>query len=187
MQLKHRQQAQITPLALYAMLILIGALSLVVDAGVFFVTQRQLQTAVDAAALAAVWYTPVCDSLDPLHVGDCQSVKPNLPTAPAGWSCTTPADCVANAVLQQNVGYSGALCREIAPAPSGRTDAPGNGLTYYIMTVDCEAPYWFARVFPSIPATVHLRVFARATIGYPTETGVSATNNGKPVVSRLVS
>ena len=196
MQLKHRQPAQITPLALYAMLILVGALSLVVDAGVFFVTQRQLQTAVDAAALAAVWYHPVCDSLGS---SQCQVVPPGpapaLPTPPPGWPACDPAtkfaDCVANAVLQENLGYTGALCRDLAPAPTGRTDAPGNGLTYYIMTVDCDAPYWFARVFPSIPATAHIRAFARATIGFTTPTGVAPTYSGPPptppIVSRLVS
>ncbi len=185
MQLKHRQRAQITPLALYGMLVLVGALSLVVDAGVFFVTQRQLQTAVDAAALAAVWYTPVCSSFS--GNPDCQTSAPTLPPPPAGWpTCTTTADCVADAVLQENLAYTGALCRNLAPVPTGRTD-PVNGLSYYIMTVDCDAPYWFARVFPSIPATVHLRAFARATIGYPTPTGVTQTNNGKPIASRLVT
>jgi len=180
---KHRQRAQITPLALYAMLVLVGALSLVVDAGVFFVTQRQLQTAVDAAALAAVWYHPVCDFLSST---DCQAAQPPLPTPPAGWpTCTTPADCVADAVLQDNVGYTGALCRNLAPVPTGRTDIV-NGLSYYIMTVDCDAPYWFARVFPGIPATVHLRAFARATIGYPSPTGVSSTGTGH-LASRLVT
>jgi Putative Flp pilus-assembly TadE/G-like len=192
--LKHRQRAQITPLALYAMLVLVGALSLVVDAGVFFVTQRQLQTAVDAAALAAVWYHPVCDFLSS---PDCQTTPgppPNLPPPPAGWTpCDAAghyADCVADAVLQENVGYSGALCRNLAPVPTGRTDiviVNGQAVNYYIMIVDCDAPYWFARVFPEIPATVHLRAFARATIGYPTTTGVSPTNNGQPIASRLVT
>jgi len=188
---KHRQRAQITPLALYAMLVLVGALSLVVDAGVFFVTQRQLQNAVDAAALAAVFYTPVCSSFgpNPLHP-DCQSTAPSLPLPPAGWTCSSSpcstADKVANAVLQQNLAYTGALCRNLAPVPSARTDAPGNNFTYYIMTVDCDAPYWFARVFPGIPATVHLRAFARATIGYPSPTGVSSTGTGH-LASRLVT
>ena len=185
MQMKHRHRAQITPLALYAMLVLVGALSLVVDAGVFFVTQRQLQTAVDAAALAAVWYPPMCVTLP-----GCETAQPPLPSPPAGWTCTTIADCVANAVLQDNLAYTGALCRNLAPVPTGRTDVVnvnGQGVNYYIMTVDCDAPYWFARVFPSIPATVHLRAFARATIGYPTTTGVSPTNNGQPIASRLVS
>jgi hypothetical protein len=182
--LKHRQRAQITPLALYAMLVLVGAASLVVDAGVFFVTQRQLQTAVDAAALTAVWYTPVCSSFG---TPPCTAIAPTLPPAPAGWpACTTTADCVADALLQENLGYTGALCRNLAPVPTGRTDRV-NGLSYYIMTVDCDAPYWFARVFPEIPATVHLRAFARATIGYPTPTGVSPNNNSKPLASRLVS
>ena len=191
MYLKHRQRAQITPLALYAMLVLVGALSLVVDAGVFFVTQRQLQTAVDAAALSAVWYTPVCSSFAPNP--DCQNTPgppPNLPPTPPGWTpCDAVghyADCVADAVLQANLGYTGALCRNLAPVPSGRNDLPGNGFSYYIMTVDCDAPYWFARVFPGIPATVHLRAFARATIGYPSPTGVSSTGTGH-LASRLVT
>src|SRR5438445_3394893 len=172
------------------MLVLVGALSLVVDAGVFFVTQRQLQTAVDAAALSAVFYTPVCSSFgtNPLHP-DCQSTAPSLPPPPAGWTCNSPcttADQVANAVLQQNLAYTGALCRNLAPVPAARTEAPGNNFTYYIMTVDCDAPYWFARVFPGIPATVHLRAFARATIGYPSPTGVSSTGTGH-LASRLVT
>jgi hypothetical protein len=156
---------------------------------VFFVTQRQLQTAVDAAALAAVWYAPVCDSLDPAHTGDCLGTKPALPTPPAEWPvCMNPADCVANAVLQQNLAYTGALCRDLTPVPDGRTQAIGS-LTYYIMTIDCDAPYWFARIFPGIPATTHIRAFARATIGYGTPTGVSPTPPTPPgtLVSRLVS
>ena len=190
MHFKHRQPAQITPLALYAVLILVGALSLVVDAGVFFVTQRQLQTAVDAAALAAVWYHPVCDYLGS---PDCQTTQPALP--PQRWSCdpVSPADCVANAVLQENLGYTGALCRDVSPSPAGRTDIVTvtiNGqplsMNYYIMTVDCDAPYWFARVFPSIPVTTHIRAFARATIGYGTTTGVAPSGTGQ-LVSRLVS
>jgi Putative Flp pilus-assembly TadE/G-like len=201
--LKHRQRAQITPLALYAALVLVGALSLVVDAGVFFVTQRQLQTAVDAAALAAVWYHPVCDYLGS---SDCQVVPPapapSLPAPPPGWpACDRAnkfADCVAYAVLQENLGYTGALCRNLAPNPDGHTDIVSvtiNGqpvsMNYYIMTVDCDAPYWFARVFPSIPATAHIRAFARATIGFPTPTGVAPAYSGPPptpaIVSRLVS
>ena len=203
MQLKHRQRAQITPLALYAALVLVGALSLVVDAGVFFVTQRQLQTAVDAAALAAVWYSPVCNYLGS---SDCQVVPPGpapaLPAPPPNWPPCDPtfhfADCVANAVLQQNLGYTGALCRDLAPNPTGRTDivtvtigGQPVSMNYYIMTVDCDAPYWFARVFPGIPATAHIRAFARATIGFPTPTGVAPTYSGPPptppLVSRLVS
>ena len=190
---KHRQRAQITPLALFATLVLVGALSLVVDAGVFFVTQRQLQTAVDAAALAAVWYSPVCSYLG---TSDCQTTQPAVPTP--RWPCATTADCVANAVLQQNLGYTGALCRDLAPNPTGRTDIVSvivNGqqvsMNYYILTVDCDAPYWFARVFPSIPATAHIRAYARATIGFPTPTGVAPTYSGPPptppLVSRLVS
>ena len=186
---RHRQRGQMTVLALYAAIVLTGAVALVVDAGVFFVTQRQLQTAVDAAALAAVWYDPVCTSLGST---DCKvpGPPPNLPTPPANWTPCDPlhhyADCVANAVLQENLGFTGALCRDLAPVPNGRTD-PVGGLSYYIMTVNCDAPFWFARVFPNINATMHLTVFARATIGYPTPTGVTNIPNANPIVSRLVT
>jgi Putative Flp pilus-assembly TadE/G-like len=184
---RHRQRAQIAPLALYAMLVLTGAVALVVDAGVFFVTQRQLQTAADAAALAAVWYHPVCDQLPSAVECAPQTPAPATQRPPAGWTCTPPAGSgpngcmatdVAFAVAQANLGHSGALCR---PAPellaTGRSDIlpTGNGpLPTYIVTIDCEAPYWFARIFPAIPATMHIRAFARAGIGYATPTGITA-------------
>ena len=62
-------------------------------------------------------------------------------------------------------------------------------MTYYILTVDCEAPYWFARIFPSIPATMQIQTFARATIGFATPTGVSPTDASgtNHLISRLVT
>ena len=158
--LRHRQPAQLAPLALMAMVVLVGAVALVVDAGVFFVTQRQLQNAADAAALAAVWYPPVCNYPDD---PDCQKTS----------SSPCDADCMGDAVVQANMGFAGKLCGnlQISPPPKNRT-VTAESLTYYVITIDCDAPYWFARVFPEIPAVMHLRGSATATIGYPTLTGV---------------
>ena len=77
-----------------------------------------------------------------------------------------------------NLGYGAALRSAFCHAVQSDFDV--------LVTVDCDAPYWFARVFPSIPATAHIRAFARATIGYATTTGVSPTGPGN-LVSRLVS
>src|SRR5439155_27371846 len=59
---RRRQPAQTFVIAALAMTSMLGALSMVIDAGVYFVIQRQLQNAADAAALAAVWYDPACPS-----------------------------------------------------------------------------------------------------------------------------
>src|SRR5262249_37634992 len=168
--------------------VLTGALALVVDAGVFFVTQRQLQTAVDAATLAAVWYLPACNQF--VANADCLATPPaSMP--PQRWGCSTPADCVANAIAQENLGYSGALCQDLQIAPPGRTttEQTGNGpLTYYVMSVRCEAPYWFARIFPGIPLRMPIAAFARATIGHPSPTGVTAQGLATDLlIARLVT
>jgi len=193
--LRNKQRGQITPFALFALIVFVGTVALVIDAGIFFVTQRDLQNAADAAALAAVWYAPVCgtnltDGVVTPHP-DCMASAPSAPPALPGWSCSglQPADCVANATAQVNLGYAGALCQPIYPPPSPPRTAIVGGVTSYIMTVECDAPFWFARVFPEIPAKIHIRAFARAAIGYESPTGVSGTPIGGDyhIVSRLVT
>jgi hypothetical protein len=188
MNARHRQRGQIMPLAMYGLIVLIGAVALVVDAGVFLVTQRQLQNAVDAAALAAVWYAPVCSSV----LGsppECSHSLPGLPAA-AAWitpPCSTQADCVGDAVLQENLGYSGGLCRSLSRTVSHPT---GGGLVHYQVAVTCDAPYSFARILPDMPASVQLFASAEAAVGYPTATDVSAAPPSGPapaLVSRIVN
>ena len=182
MWLRRRQPAQITALALYAMLVLTGALALVVDAGVFFVTQRQLQTAVDAAALAAVWYSPVCTYGPRIVRLRRRQQLPSCGVAHPG----TDADCVANAVLQQNLGFFGRAVSH----PGARTDWPNRrcgGSDQLHHDRRLRSALLVRPRFPRVPATVHLTVFARATIGYPTPTGVTAVPNGFPLVSRLLT
>src|SRR6266851_4935095 len=78
--MRRRQPAQTFIMAALGMVSMIGALSMVVDAGVYFVLQRQLQNAADAAALAAVWYEPACFNLADWEAAGCQKTAP--PTAP---------------------------------------------------------------------------------------------------------
>jgi hypothetical protein len=157
------------------MIICVGAVALVVDAGVFFVTQRQMQTAADAAALAAANYLPVCQSVDP----NCDT-RPPVPLPTLGWTPTdcpnTHADCAADAVAVANLGYAGKLCLNMRPDPGPRVSS-GNGMTFYIMTLNCDAPYWFARIFPAIPAVLHIKVHAVSTWGWRTATGDAGPPN----------
>src|SRR5207253_5140984 len=55
-----RQRGQTIVIAAVAMVAIVGGLAMVVDAGMFFVVQRQFQAAADAGALAGAWYGPVC-------------------------------------------------------------------------------------------------------------------------------
>jgi hypothetical protein len=186
--MRRRQRAQIAPFAVFAMLILTGAVALVVDAGIFFVTKQQLQNAVDAAALAAVWYDNICDPItfgtrDPTNPGGCEPrSRPAPPScAVSQYVIKLPkgvpddADCAADRWAEANMGYVGKLCTQIEFIRYGkRRTTPvrlPNTLAYYQMEINCEAPYWFARVFPSIPATTTITAHASATVGFATSTG----------------
>src|SRR5579864_5041855 len=173
--IRHRQRGQILPLAMFGLIVTIGAVALVVDAGVFFVTQRQLQTAVDAAALAAAWYSPACD---PGIMGTaCSNTPPPLPPPTWDWTSNYPAHCVANAVLQDNLGFTGGLCGGTPQPPTSAVVAYGStGLSEYVVTVTCVAPYWFARIFPDMP-TMEITASAAATAGFP---NASKTDLGQP-------
>jgi hypothetical protein len=187
---RHRQKAQIAPFALFAALVLVGAVALVVDAGVFFVAQRQIQNAADAAALGAAWYDNVCK-----FPAGCE------PVSNPGCTPRCDADVVADAFANANMGgaLAAKLCTNLTFLPDDKRKAPyatppnGSnsqyfGLTFYIMQIDCDVPYMFARVFPSIPASLHVSATAMATVGYRTPTGDTAGNpsfGGPGLVGRL--
>jgi hypothetical protein len=177
---RHRQRAQITPFALFAALILTGAVAMVVDAGVFFVTQRQIQTATDAAALAAAWKV---DNVCPFP--GCDS------NVPPGCTGRHAADCEADIFAYANLGYTAKLCSSVNLLPdANRRPLPNpvlpSGLRYYEMEISCDAPYWFARVFPGIPATMKISAKAIATVGYRDANGnASGTPSAGPLIGRL--
>jgi len=175
----HRQRAQTMTIAVLAMTSMIGALSMVIDAGVYFVIQRQLQNAADAAALAAVWYDPSCDSTDPgWQAAGCQPTPAQIASG-----CPPPADppdkgpCTAavNEVLaNQSVALS--LCAgpnlpagqipvniDVYPSTQVVSTPP---IRPYIVTVSCDAPHWFGRIFSSISLTMHINASSAAALGW---------------------
>src|ERR1700716_1171121 len=87
---RRRQPAQTFVLAALAMTSMLGAVSMVIDAGVYFVIQRQLQNAADAAALAAVWYDPACPSTHVDSAGQTDWLKAGCQSSAQG---TVPVNC----------------------------------------------------------------------------------------------
>jgi Flp pilus assembly protein TadG len=173
-------------IAMLAMVSMLGALSMVVDAGIYFVIQHQLQNAADAAALDAVWYYPVCD--DTLPSGQsgqagCQTLNPD----PAPAQCTAPpagnaAPCTAAVnTASANLGIAMSLCQgpnlpsgtipvQIAAGPLDRSLNLPN-VRPYVVTVSCQAPHWFARVLPGVNLTALLSASSSAAIGWPGPNG----------------
>jgi hypothetical protein len=79
---RQQQLGQVLPIAAIAMVAMIGALAMVVDTGMFYVTQRQLQASSDAAALAAAWYPPVClDASSGCRGGDATTIARQIAAA----------------------------------------------------------------------------------------------------------
>jgi hypothetical protein len=169
-----------------AVVALIGALSMIVDAGVFFVIQRQLQSAADSAALASVWYGQPCYALasGDWHVAaryGCYVFNP------IGNYVINP-DTVAQQYVTSNASTAIALCAGptlpngavVLKEPGDTTPvAPGSVAVYpssaqlivpklntYQVTVTCDAPRWFGRIFPNLSANVHLSASSIATIGW---------------------
>lgn len=126
-----RQPAQVLPMAALAMVALVGSLAMVVDTGIFFVIQRQLQTAADAGALAGAWYDPVC----PDAAVGCAKGK---------------ADVVAVSVALANAETIAPLCGgaiKVDPPTlaSVKLNLPQNVPTI-VVTVRCNAGYSFGRI-----------------------------------------
>jgi len=176
-----RQPAQTFVIAALAMTALLGAVSLVIDAGVYFVLQHQLQNAADAAALSAVWYYPACqipnlsDPNDPWRKAGCQPSNPD-PRPPQCNPALAPAPCTA-AVTMAKANWSAALslCQgpnlpngtipvNIAANPSQGLNLPG--VSTYVVTLSCDAPHWFARVLPGVNLTMHISVSSAAALGW---------------------
>jgi hypothetical protein len=179
-------------MAALGMVAMLGAVSLVIDAGVYFVLQRQLQNAADAAALSAVWISPACpinpvDPMDPWLAAGCQSRYPGNPgsTPP---ECRVPPNSVFNsnpcsaAVYTTKANWTAALslCQgpnlptgtipiKITAAPSQALNLPNVGT--YVVTLSCDAPHWFARVLPGVNLTMNISVSSAAALGWRGQNG----------------
>ncbi len=112
-----RQEGQVLPLLVLAMVVLIGFASLVVDVGRFWVAQRQLQTAVDAAALVAGQDLPNASnaSTDAVSYSGASGDKNQL----SGYGVTASPASVTFECLSHALNYSG--CSAAACQQSGAT------------------------------------------------------------------
>jgi hypothetical protein len=165
-----RQRAQTIALAAVGMMALVGALSMVVDAGLFFVAERNMQSAADAAALAAVWSGTASGGSGP-----CASVDPVTIDPQRYGGCDLNADAVttAQAFLDANLNIANGLCSgphnqlnlQTNVYPGFRLNIPN--VSVLVVTVQCDARHWFTGVFPDLPLTKHISVSAAATIGWP--------------------
>jgi Flp pilus assembly protein TadG len=205
--LRHRSQAQTLVFAAIAMVAIIGAVGLVVDFGMFFVIQRQMQSAANAAALAAVWYPRVCNDADPDQVAaGCQAGASITPTG----ECITgshPTDhdevpcTVAHQFAEANLGPTAALCRGPLSSADPNLDihayviGHSNRLNVqiYAVTIGCDAQHWFGRILPQIGFVNRISTTGVATIGWLGANGdlasvplVSAPLGNGALIARLV-
>jgi hypothetical protein len=193
-------------IAMLAMVSMLGALSMVIDAGIYFVLQHQLQNAADAAALDAVWYWGACkanpvDNADPWNQAGCQTSNGN----PTPGQCTgLPADKVnpckaAVYAAQANLGVAVSLCQgpnlpsgTILPDVTATPGPPLNlpGISTYVVTVSCNAPHWFARVLPGVNLTAPISASASAALGWLGPSGSllgdPQPDPTTPLVARLI-
>jgi hypothetical protein len=193
---QHRQPAQTFVIAALAMTSMLGAVSLVIDAGIYFVIQHQLQNAADAAALDAVWFFPACaQSMEP---SGCQASYPGA-TPP---QCTVFGDlnpCSA-AVYTTQANWSAALslCQgpnlpagsipiDISTGPGQLLNVPG--VQPYVVTLSCDAPHWFGRVLPGVNLTMRISVSSVAALGWMGPSGDllgALPSPPTPLVARLI-
>ena len=168
---RHRRPAQVLPMAAVAMVALVGSLAMVVDTGIFFVIQRQLQSAADAGALAGAWYDPVC------------------PAAASGCATGSAAE-VAISVARANAEIIQPLCGgpiTVDPPTLGsvKLNLPQNVPTI-VVTVHCNASYSFGRILGltnrPISASAAAAISDRDVNGDITNFTTDATNAVPPAV-----
>jgi len=150
--IRHRCSGQTFSIAAVAMVAMVGALAMVIDAGIFFVIQRRLQTAADSAALAGAWYDPVCP----------------YPTGGGPEPCEGPRSAVdvATEVAQQNADQLRPLCGGSITVDPPQTGTPLNrpqNVNWLVVTVKCTAGYSFGQILGL--RTVLISRSAAAAIG----------------------
>jgi uncharacterized membrane protein len=147
--LRHRQPGQTLVLAAVALVAVVGALAMVVDAGMFFLIRGQLQAAADAGALAGTW-----------HVGGCPNATFD------GCVASPSAEEVARGIAAANATTISGLCGGRIAAPVVSIAAIGNDPARFNrvrVTVECEASYSFGRILNL--STSHLSATADAVSG----------------------
>jgi hypothetical protein len=135
-------------MAAVAMVALVGGLAMVVDTGMFFVIQRQMQSAADAGALAGAWHKPICAS-------DTACFGPD-----------GSAQVVAREVALANAAALSELCIGGVNVPVPTAGTPLNrpvNVNAIVVTAECDAAYSFGRILGL--SSKHISASAAAAIG----------------------
>jgi hypothetical protein len=202
--LRSRARGQTIVFAALGMVALVGASAMVIDLGIFFVIQRQMQNAADTGALASVWYDPVCDPATQ-GSGGCQtsgswiSLHPIPPSDPCFTRTFSPSDREPCAVAKEYANRNLDLVAGLCSGPYGNAAPPtvnsypalpyhltgGAGVVQiYVVTIECNAPYWFGHIFPNLPLSHHIATSSAATIGWRGANGDLA-GSGSTLIARL--
>lgn len=150
MRARRRERGQVLVLAAVFMVALVGAMALVIDAGMFLIIQRQFQSAADAGALAGAWHDPICPVPAALCLGPTQS-----------------AEAVAKQVAQVNGDQVADLCGGTVTVTVPTLGTPLNvpaHVNAIVVTVECNAGYSFGRILPGL-TTRHISASAAAAVG----------------------
>jgi len=150
--------------AAVAMVAIVGAVAFVIDTGIFFVIQRQFQTAADAGALAGAWHDPICplaygppcqpSSATPLLVGTVVGSPPSckMPPSPPG-AQPNCAPCAAGFTACDVALANAQTVSQLCIAPIQVIVATGTSLALIkpkvndiVVIVKCDAGYSFGRI-----------------------------------------
>jgi Putative Flp pilus-assembly TadE/G-like len=204
--LRHRSRGQTIGIAAVAMVALVGGLAMVIDGGMFFVIQRQLQSAADAGALAGAWHYPICPVQSPTEPpwpqSGCQASPPG-PT-PNGITVESPPTCdVPGTGSPKNCAWcppvtSYAACDVAMANAQALQPLCGSSLQAFVssgtqlnrplnvntigVTVQCDAQYSFGRILGF--SRRHISASAAAAMGdrdasnSPTCTATPPLSNG---------
>jgi uncharacterized membrane protein len=134
-----RQRGQAIALVPIGLIAMFGMLALVVNLGLIFLLRSELQNAVDAAALAAAWYYPVCQEQEGTGSGArlCGSDFPSAAGA-------------ATFYFNRNVSIASQLCDlsgNPQVEPGGNPQATTLPPNYVIVYATCTAHMSFGGLF----------------------------------------
>lgn len=193
----HRQGGQTIVLAAIALVAVVGGLAMVIDTGMFFVIQRQFQSAADAGALAGAWHDPICPNAvgfappcipspaTPVMVGTMvgspQScvAPPPVGVAPSCAPCLGPPGVyTACDVALANAESINPLCNGTLRVivGTGTTLVRPSNVNVLVVFVQCDAGYSFGRILNLTTKTVSAS--SAAALGNRNATPPACNNGG---------
>jgi hypothetical protein len=179
--LRRRQRGQAIVLAAVATVALVGALAMVIDTGIFFLVQRQFQSAADAGALAGAWHFPICAPGAPPIGAPCLASPPATPPllgSPPSASCDGTSGFPSCDVAFANARTVKPLCNGAVHAivSAGTTLVRPSNVNTIVVTVYCDAGYSFGRILGL--GSKRISASAAAAIGNRNATNPPTCNNG---------